>query len=51
MKALQSPKVRERMVTLAVDSMNMTPDAFAAYVHSEIALNADLVRKAGIKPD
>ena len=24
-KALQSPKVRERMVTLAVDSMNMTP--------------------------
>ena len=50
-KALQSPRVRERMVTLAVDSMNMTPDAFAAYVHTEIALNADLARKAGIKPD
>ena len=51
MKALQSPKVRERMATLAVDPMNMTPDAFAAYVHGEIALNADLVRKAGIKPE
>jgi tripartite-type tricarboxylate transporter receptor subunit TctC len=50
-KALQSPKVRERMVTLSVDPLNMTPDAFAAYVLSEIALNADLVRKAGIKPD
>ena len=50
-KALQSPRVRERMVALAVDSMNMTPDAFAAYVHTEIALNADLARKAGIKPD
>ena len=50
-KALQSPRVRERMVSLAIDSMNMTPDAFAAYVHNEIALNADLARKAGIKPD
>ena len=50
-KALQAPRVRERMVSLAIDSMNMTPDAFAAYVHSEIALNADLARIAGIKPD
>jgi tripartite-type tricarboxylate transporter receptor subunit TctC len=51
MRALQAPKVRERMATLAVDSMNMTPDAFAAYVQREIALNAELVQKSGIKPE
>jgi len=51
LKALQAPKVRERMTALAVDPMSMTPAAFDAYVEKEIALNATLVQKAGIKPD
>lgn len=50
-QALQTPKVRERMTALGVDSMALTPSEFDAYVQSEIALNAGLIQKAGIKPD
>ena len=51
LKALQAPKVRERFATLVVDPMVMTPNDFDAYVQKEIALNAALVKAAGIKPD
>ena len=50
-KGLQVPKVRERMVALGVDPMVMTPREFGEYVQREIALNAALVQKAGIKTD
>ena len=50
-KALQAPKVRERMIALGVDTMALTPGEFDAYLQSEIALNAMLVQKAGIKQD
>jgi tripartite-type tricarboxylate transporter receptor subunit TctC len=50
-KALQAPKVRERIAALFVDPMVMTPDAFDAYVQKEIDLNAALVKAAGIKLD
>jgi tripartite-type tricarboxylate transporter receptor subunit TctC len=49
-KALQAPKVRERMTALGVDPMVLTPREFDEYVQREIALNAMLVQKAGIKP-
>jgi tripartite-type tricarboxylate transporter receptor subunit TctC len=48
-KALQMPKVREKLTTLGVDSMPMTPDEFDEHVKKEIALNASLVQAAGIK--
>lgn len=51
LKALQAPKVRERFDALMVDPLPMTPAEFGAYVQREIALNAELVRRAGIKPD
>jgi tripartite-type tricarboxylate transporter receptor subunit TctC len=51
LRALQAPKVRERLATLVVDPMVMTPKDFDAYVQKEIALNAALVQAAGIKPD
>jgi len=51
LKALQAPKVRERLATLVVDPMVMTPNEFDAYVQREIAINAALVQAAGIKPD
>jgi tripartite-type tricarboxylate transporter receptor subunit TctC len=51
LKALQAPKVRDRLATLFVDLMIMTPSEFDAYVQKEIALNAALVQAAGIKPD
>jgi tripartite-type tricarboxylate transporter receptor subunit TctC len=48
-KALQMPKVREKLTTLGVDPMPMTPDEFDEHVKKEIALNASLVQAAGIK--
>ena len=51
LKALQAPKVRERMSMMAVDPLVMTPNEFDAYVEKEIALNAALVQKIGIKSD
>ena len=50
-KALQAPKVREKLSALGVDPMVMTPAEFDAHVQKEIAINAALVKAAGIKPD
>ena len=49
LKALQSPKVAEKLAALGVDPMAMSPADFAAHVQSEIARNADLVKAAGLK--
>jgi tripartite-type tricarboxylate transporter receptor subunit TctC len=49
LKALQSPKVRERLAGLGIDSMAMSPADFAAHVQREIVTNADLARAAGLK--
>ena len=51
LKALQAPKVHDRLNQLAVEPLDMTPTEFTAYVRREIALNKVLVQKAGIKPD
>jgi tripartite-type tricarboxylate transporter receptor subunit TctC len=51
LKALQVPKMRERLAALGVDSMVMTPSDFDAYVQKEIAVNAALVKAIGIKPE
>lgn len=48
-KVLQSAAVREKLVGLGVEPMNMTSDEFTAYVGREIALNASLAKKAGLK--
>jgi tripartite-type tricarboxylate transporter receptor subunit TctC len=50
-KALQAPKVRERIAALFVDPMVMMPNDFDAYVQKEMDINAMLVKAAGIKPD
>jgi tripartite-type tricarboxylate transporter receptor subunit TctC len=50
-KALQSPKVRERLSALAVDPMVMNALEFEAFVQSEVVLNAALVEKLEIKTD
>jgi tripartite-type tricarboxylate transporter receptor subunit TctC len=49
LKALQAPGVRDKLAALGVDPMVMSPARFAAYAESEIALNAVLARKAGLK--
>lgn len=50
LKALELPKVRDKLAALGVDPMPMSPPEFAAYVDKEIALNAKLARKAGLEP-
>jgi tripartite-type tricarboxylate transporter receptor subunit TctC len=48
-KALQEPKVRERLAGLGVDSLDMTPVEFDALVQKEIDINAALVKAIGLK--
>jgi tripartite-type tricarboxylate transporter receptor subunit TctC len=48
-KALQEPKVRERLAGLGVDPMDMTPAEFDALVRKEIDINATLVKAIGLK--
>jgi tripartite-type tricarboxylate transporter receptor subunit TctC len=50
-KALDSPDVRERFTTLAVEPRTNTPDQFRALIESDLARWAKVVRDAGIKPE
>lgn len=49
LKALQVPKVRDKLTALGFEPMVMTPAQFAAHVEKEIAVNAALVKAAGLK--
>jgi tripartite-type tricarboxylate transporter receptor subunit TctC len=49
-KALQSPEMAQRMKTLGAEAMSMTPEEFDAHIRQEIALNAKVVKAAGIQP-
>jgi tripartite-type tricarboxylate transporter receptor subunit TctC len=47
--ALQAPDVKDRMAKLGVDPLNMSIDEFNAMLAKELADNAELVKRAGIK--
>jgi tripartite-type tricarboxylate transporter receptor subunit TctC len=49
-KALQEPKVRDKLAALGFDPMVMTPSEFDAFVLKDIAVNAALVKAVGLKP-
>jgi tripartite-type tricarboxylate transporter receptor subunit TctC len=49
LKALQAPKVKDKLAALGVDPMVMTPTEFDAHVEKEIALNTALVEAIGLK--
>ena len=49
LKALQATKVAAKLTTLGVDPMVMTPAEFDAFVKKDIAVNAALVKAAGLK--
>jgi tripartite-type tricarboxylate transporter receptor subunit TctC len=48
-RTLESPKVRERLVAMGVEPMAMTPQEFDAMVQKEVAINAALVKRIGLK--
>jgi tripartite-type tricarboxylate transporter receptor subunit TctC len=47
-KALNTPEVKERFVTLGADAWTLEPAQFDAYVREEIRSNAALVKAAGL---
>ena len=49
--ALKFPDVQERMKNLGVDPLNLSIEEFEAMVKKELAENAELVKRAGIKPN
>jgi len=49
-KALADPSVKERLLNLGNDPMDMSPEEFARFVRSEINDYQRVVRAAGIKP-
>lgn len=49
LKALASPELRERMAKLGADPMPMTPDAFNAYIRSEMEVAARIAKAANLK--
>ena len=50
-RALQSPSLRERYAAIDAEPVGGTPAEFAAFVKSETAKWADVVRKSGAKLD
>jgi tripartite-type tricarboxylate transporter receptor subunit TctC len=48
-KALQDPKLRERLATLGVEPMIMTASEFQTQVEKELIINAELVKAVGLK--
>jgi len=49
LKALQEPKVKDKLASLGVEPMILTPSAFGAHVEREVAENATLVRTIRLK--
>ena len=49
--ALSLPDVKEKLAGLGVEPVGNTPEAFAAYIKTEAAKYADLIRKSGARVD
>jgi len=48
-KALNTPEVKERFLTLGADAWTLRPEQFDAYIRDEIKSNATLVKAAGLE--
>ena len=51
LKALQEPKVKDKLTALGIDPMIMTSRAFDALVEKEVVTNSALVKAIGLKPE
>jgi tripartite-type tricarboxylate transporter receptor subunit TctC len=50
LRALRSPDVSEKLARLGAEPMEYAPEPFNAYLRTEIAANAALVKASGLKP-
>ena len=50
-KALTAPDLKERLATAGIEPVTGTPEQFAAFIKSETARYATVIRDAGIKPE
>jgi tripartite-type tricarboxylate transporter receptor subunit TctC len=50
-KALQTARVQEKLTSLGVEPMVMTPDEFDAHIRNELGVNAALLKPIGMKAD
>ncbi|MDQ2765619.1 MAG: tripartite tricarboxylate transporter substrate-binding protein, partial [Gemmatimonadota bacterium] len=48
-KVMQDPEVKEKFASLGVDAVSGTPEQFGAYIKSETAKYAQLIKDQGIK--
>src|SRR6266436_1081903 len=49
LKAMQSPNVQERLTTMGVDPLVLTPAELDAHIKNELSMNAALVKATGVK--
>ena len=49
-RALADAAVKERLVNMGQDTLDMSPDEFAKFVRSEVENNHRVIKAAGIKP-
>jgi tripartite-type tricarboxylate transporter receptor subunit TctC len=49
-RALADPGVKEKLINLGNDTMDMSPRQFSDFVDAEIAVYGKIIRDAGIKP-
>ena len=50
-QALQSVYVKERFAAIGTDAISSTPDQYAAFIKSEMAKWAQVVKKSGVRSD
>jgi tripartite-type tricarboxylate transporter receptor subunit TctC len=50
-RALAVPDVRERLLSQGMEPISNAPEAFAKYIHSEIAKWAAVIKASGAKPE
>ena len=50
-QALQSAYVKERFAAIGTDAISSTPDQYAAFIKSEMAKWAQVVKKSGVRSD
>jgi tripartite-type tricarboxylate transporter receptor subunit TctC len=49
-RALADPGVKERLINLGGDPLDMTPDQFSKFVESEVERGKAIIKRAGIQP-